>query len=541
MLSMITLLILSGFIALPTASVKPENNSLLQSEYEPINLPLSILQKSIVNYGQLTPTVQKKLLNNQCIDWIAIGTSVTCVGGHSAKYHDQPTKFSDGWHFQLQKYLVQQNEICYRGATISQHRLLEVRCYNKSPLFEEVENGTVTKIEKANNMNTWLESIQLDRRNPNSLLLQADIIIVEALDDKDSDHTGKVTEQFIYSLLTLPIRQPAVIFLSASFHYVNIDGHIWSTLEKSINKDANSFIEHDRKFDSVLYQLPVVKHYGVPFVSFIDGFGPFITPESKAWLIDKYLVDTVCHITRTGHKIVASLLLNYLNVANSSVHYPLFDVGDEDMFVNVTSIPPVFHSAESLQAFVTEANPPLFINFDCFETCYSRWMIDDGLGWEVHHYVTEDLHHTLKSIDISKRGISSSVVDGAPFILVIPHEVLQVHFTLQILRIRVAKNNKYMGSLRMVVSLFGHHDKVFSDTVIDCMNGVNNSTHTSPLKSLLYLDSEEVLSSQVWFDEEVRLSHKLRLTDSLQVAFTIVPTSPARLVNLVKIAGLYLT
>jgi hypothetical protein len=140
-----------------------------------------------------------------------------------------------------------------------------------------------------------------------------------------------VTEQLIYSLSTLVPAQPTIIFLAASFVYLADDKRIWKSLDKTISaSETVQAVPYNRNFDSVLYQLPVVKHYGLPYVSAIDGFGPFLSTESQTWLTGSYLLDTMYHLTRTGHKIVASLLLNYINLANASVHHPLFSVADAE-------------------------------------------------------------------------------------------------------------------------------------------------------------------------------------------------------------------
>lgn len=582
------------------------------SKYKPVDIPPSILRKSIVNYGQLTPTVRHKLQTNQCIDWIAIGTSVTCVGGHNPKSPDRPTKFSDGWHYQLSEYLKHQSPVCYRGTQPSQHRLLEVRCYNKGAQFPEEEVGTVTKIEKANIMHAWIESIQIERRTSDALLLQADLFIVESVDDQNEEFTARETEQFIYSIATLPA-QPTLIFLAASFMYLADETRIWATLDKSLSSLMVQHVPNNRNFDSVLYQLPIAQHYGIPYVSAIDALGPFLTPESKAWLTDKYVFDGKCHLTKTGHKIVASLLLNYLNIANASVHQPFFsEAGEEAMFLNVSSIVPVYHMASDLNKLVSEPNPPLVIMFTCDSLCYSMWMIDGGVGWEVHRRV-----YGIESdmwIDVHKRGISSSVIGGPPFTIVIPHESLQVHFVKQILRFRVAKSRRFMGKLRIAIRVFGH-DKELTETVIDCLlpndykgtnDGVvtggihngngngdgnnnvdghanrnamgnnagdsksignnvgnnagnnaghgfgdhqyeklvesikNNDSFDAAQKTLLYLDLQGSLSSQIWFDEEIHLNHKLKPTDSLEISLSVVASSPARVDNAVKIGSVIL-
>ena len=504
---------------------------IVQSDSEPepdlVALPADILQKSIVNFGQLSPRVRKKLSTNQCLDLYAYGTSITCaqVSGqfkvHAPDF--EPRRFEDGWTYQLLEYLNKQLPPCYRNKKLSNHSFLQVRCYEQTSSFDPAEI-TYTEVVKEpyNSQYSWFESVQLQRRNTSSKLLKADIIFVEPMVAITMTNSQKDTERLMYSLLSLK-SQPSVIYIGASFVYRNMDVTVWQ-----------SFDDKSRGSDTVPYQLVVAKHYGVPFVSAVDALGPFLTPASQAWVTSRFIVDKVCHLTRLGHQIVGLLVANYLRLASLSLKNPFYDT-DDDFYQSYSLVKTLYTLTQELHDLVTDKHPPLTIPFVDSDGgpnySFHMFMIDSGDGWEVSGIPRY----------LDKWGMQSSAVNGPPLVLVIPHDSVHLHFAHQKLRFVIGKNTHSMGTLLIEVSVFGHHENLASMTV-DCLLPVETASSSSSGAPDSTGDPDEYeYQSFQWVEYSISIEQKLNEHNSLQLKFSVIASSPARDMNIVKLGSIHLS
>ncbi|PNH10075.1 hypothetical protein TSOC_003240 [Tetrabaena socialis] len=93
-----------------------------------------------------------------------------------------------------------------------------------------------------------------------------------------------------------------------------------STRRKSLQNETFSVWDGqhgERLSDAVHAQLPIARHHGVPFVSILDGIGPFSSPDSVTWLTEKFYCDQCCHPTPLGHKLSALAIMQFLKVQHA--------------------------------------------------------------------------------------------------------------------------------------------------------------------------------------------------------------------------------
>lgn len=535
-----------------------------------LRLSEEVFRKSILNEGQLSPRVINKMRNNECLDMLVYGTSITCAETNDFVAENRPHGFEDGWTFQLFEYMKVHFPPCFRNSVPSNHTFLQVRCYGPDNLFDPTAvNFTEVVKETFNTQVNWLESVQIFRRQDSNKLLQADIIFVEALQSPHPD-SAKDTERFMYSLKSLR-SEPSVIYVGASFVYRGDNTSIWQRASTDTRFPS-------RHSDSVFTQSLVAKYYEVPFVSFIDAFGPFTTEDSKSWLLNVFLTDKVCHISRIGHKIVARLVANYLSLAIVKAKSSLKE-GIADNYTDVSTLVPLYTPKEDLVALISETHPPLTIPLNCFSMFhYLMWMIGHAPDWTPDGESPSRVARKYQQ----KWGIGSDVVDGSPFILVIPHDSLHLHFFHQKLRILVGKNVRGMGTLQIQVRVFGRQDALVT-TNVDCLLhsqattttttttkrklSVSESTHRGhnfiPIHSRERKRNLDVVASQApsmsaadkaeeaeeismfesfkWFDIDIHISKQLRDTDSLEISFRVIASLPSRVNNTVKLGGVHLS
>ena len=252
----------------------------------------SFYNSSILNFGNLSYNTTLKLSNGECLNILNIGGSISC-GGYtpSLKHHDSAHGINGAYPIILEKYL---NTMwpCMRNNQQGRHKVNNW-CVGGRPTM------------------SWVDEVVGARAGEPQVLLNADIILVEtsvndveegrdqALKAKESpiSHLRKVTELCIKILSKLP-QGPSIIYVGSS------------TREKAWRS------AQPRTGDSVANHLPVTNYYHIPYwyVSAIDAIGPFVTDESMHWFTNTYLVDTCCHPTKAGHRIIAALIYNMLHL-----------------------------------------------------------------------------------------------------------------------------------------------------------------------------------------------------------------------------------
>ena len=299
---------------------------------------------------------------------------------------------------------------------------------------------------------------------------------------------GKYTEILINMLLNLP-KRPAVFYFGASTRL-----------------RYNFTVEFGRTADSVHVHVPVTRRYGVPHVSVIDGIGPFLNsvPDKIQWL--KGQLDWCCHGTILMHKIGARMLMDLLmsqywswQVAPGVMpaytpRSPLFSTQSElQMYCNATPFP---------LATIREADVPFrLVNLS-------------------HGFVSmEDVPN--------KPGLISNVT-GSTVVYQLKPQQISNNLKMGVLHVEHLRSYKHMGSFVMEVRS------------VNSTNGECGDVLTSTLLATKTIDSAwKELVSEVQVDE-VRFDVGGMTDRCLILNVTIVPSSPPREENKVKLVGVVL-
>lgn len=100
--------------------------------------------------------------------------------------------------------------------------------------------------------------------------------------------------ELIIRLLNLVPMRPTILYVCASSHGV------WTGGARNIHDEV------------AVEQMEIATYYGIPYVSAIDGFGPFTTTELQAWFLEEYRCDGCCHITRTAHGLISGAIILWM-------------------------------------------------------------------------------------------------------------------------------------------------------------------------------------------------------------------------------------
>ena len=240
-----------------------------------VSLQAGNFHSSVLNYGSFSGRALSLLQHGQCLQIMAIGGSVTC--GHCLDRNStQLPSERTAWPSALANLLNN-----------------ELPCHNSSGMLS---NHVVTNV-CAGGWSTalWLERISASLRSNEDLhaaLTTADVIIVEtAVNDIEELRRHdmrasardqplpvlimRATELLVNILLTLD-NKPSIVYLGASSRA------LWGGGPRHSG-------------DAILDQLEVVRLYNIPYVSAIEGLGPFTTAVGRSWFLDVYRCDLCCH------------------------------------------------------------------------------------------------------------------------------------------------------------------------------------------------------------------------------------------------------
>lgn len=486
---------LANLIRIPS-HIKQSSTS-LNDAAAPSPLPLHylnpiLLQKSILNTGQLSPATRSKLKEGKCLNVLAIGGSVTCGKSEDKSFEDRPHGIPDAYHHALLNYMNEQWPPCKAES---------------EDALDAVDGGasnhTLTVLcEGGVAQDYWIDRVMILNNKKSESIRTADVILVETSVNEIATHTSpeelfyaqKNTEMLTLLLLNL-INQPSVIFLGTSFQFGGQVDRIWKNTAP-------------RDFDGVYAQLPVAKHYNIPYVSALDALGPFVTPASVKFLRHVFMSDQNCHISKTGHRIVGYLVFNLLNQFVLSYSYPLLEE-TEYGYIDKKSIPLLHWSEEEVKSYL-ESSPPLVITLNSKPIARTPWMVDNADDWE------------MKEDVVGKPGFISEKVNGQPFVLYLRSEDVNLHFVQKKIHVTLLKSYENMGTVKILVEAYGGR-LLLLERVVDCQW----DSHTSQLHIEDLSIPKDKLDSFSSFGD-------VKHTD-LKVTFTIVASDPPRTRNKIKL------
>lgn len=451
-----------------------------------------ILQKSILNVGQLSLSTQSKLKQGKCLNILAIGGSVTCGKSEDKTFEDRPHGIPDSYHHALLNYMNELWPACHAEREDS-----------LDSQTAELSNHTLTVLcEGGVAQDYWIDRIMILNNKKSEIVRGADIILVETSVNEVASHTSpeemlyaqRNTELLLLMLVNL-VNQPSVIFLGTSFQFGGKEDRIWRDTEP-------------RDYDGVYAQLSVAKHYNVPYVSALDALGPFITPASVEFLRHVYMSDQNCHISKTGHRMVGYLVFNQLNQFILSYSYPLH-LDTESGYISPTTVPLLHWTKEEVKMYL-QSSPPLVITLNSKTIARTPWMIDNADDWEMKEDVT------------GKPGFISEKVKGQPFILYLRSEDVNLHFIQKRVHVMLLKSYENMGTVRVMIESYAGK-LLLAERNIDCQW----DSHTSQLHVEEFIISKDKIDSFLSFGDPKR-------TD-LKISFTVVPSDPVRMRNKIKL------
>jgi len=535
-----------------------------------------MLHKSIMNYDQLSLKVHQKLLNNECLNMMTYGTPVTCGNSYKKDAENRPRSARDAWPHQLQNYMMDFLPACQREGKPSQHRFIRVHCacgdlYHRSgPVTDNSSffKSIPTICENSIGSDSWLDHILINRLDERSMsevdLNNTDIVIVEAMYDFEPYHppshdiaryVAEETERFI-QVIRRHHSDPSMIYLGASIQF----GGILERLPSSIAQRSAAF-----QVDGVFDQLPVVKHYSLPYISVIDAYCPFANDEAKQSWADMFLCDAEVHPSRTGQKIVALLLLHYFKKVQLSSQSSSTNV--DLNYTDVRNVVPLHFTPQQLKEYVEDVSHqpltivlnseehrrfPFKINMNDFP---NTWSSDYELLGQTNMSIINHMKYRHGKYGI--HSLWSYQVNGHPFVLWFRADVLNFHFQKRHIRVVLGKAHTNLGSVQIQVRF---HETVVSETVIDCLlpvskkeeEGSNSYNNTDSLPKevevgnnnnntqVIFPEAEEDFA---WHAVDIHIPSSLEIDPKLlmNIRFTVVESHPKRTHNMIKLMSVSLS
>ena len=251
----------------------------------------------------------------------------------------------------------------------------------------------------------------------------------------------KYTEILINLLINLKHR-PAIVYLGASTRGYTA----WNT---DIPRDT----------DAVFAQVEVAKHYRIPYVSAVDGLGPFYTKELQEWFLNKFRSDNYCHVSILGHQILAHLFINLLFQHYWSLIHP---------FLPALHMQTPYGKIAPLHASRSEINMYLYskpLHVSAIRSSIRDYIAKITPGWRVY----EDVK--------GKPGLIAHT-PGEMIRFVLNTVVVLKHMHVGVLHISFLKSYEHMGIVS--VNLFSVDEtdvsrnpynvsELLAATIVDCL------------------------------------------------------------------------
>lgn len=236
--------------------------------------------------------------------------------------------------------------------------------------------------------------------------------------------------------------------------------------------------ESPRDTDCSQYYLNITRHYDIPQISVIDATGPYLTEEEINWFLYTFRSDSINHITRTGHKLNALLLLNYIS--------NIYDKKIPSKTIDLSSIEPLIWNKTELEKY---RKYPAFRLELLDQTEMHR--MSQFISW------TSDCKHLT---DVTgKPGLlcyGTDNTDKIEYVLItIPAKMVPRFTNAGIIHLMVLKSYSTVGSLRLTVSRGSQlsSDSYVKSVVINCLWDLHMSVavlEEIPYDNILINDSK---------------------------------------------------
>lgn len=446
----------------------------------------AVMTQAIVNFGQLSiGNIASKLLNRNCLRIVVLGGSVTCGVSLNKTHPDRPNGKTDAWPAHLQAYLNSAMPCILDG--VSSHIVQNLAMSGKST-------------------DHWVDATSLALREKDELgiaLRSADIVIVETAVN-DVNELVKNTKKFVKIAPDLRIKQYTELLVNILLKYPNKPSMIW--LGSSSRGVWNGSMP--RTTDAVHSHLSVTQYYSIPHISAVDGTGPFTTRDMIDWFNNVFRADHCCHVTKSGHQIIAHLAANLILGHYLSVQQPLFP---GRLTPSYTKRAPLFVSQSDINVYLL-SNPMHIVTVQNADKVHRLTV---SPGWRA----MEDVR--------GKPGFISNHTGDVVVFFLSPKEVVK-HAVVGMLHVALLKSYEHMGT--MSVEVF-RADAV-SDKCSD--DGKKESLGSQVIDSLWakHVSEEEVV--EVKFDAARGKAKQ----SCLLIQVKIIASVPSRPENKIKLLGL---
>ncbi|GIL64503.1 hypothetical protein Vafri_18409 [Volvox africanus] len=295
-----------------------------------------------------------------------------------------------------------------------------------------------------------------------------------------------------------------------------------------------------RSTDAVHVQLPVAMTHGVPYISIIDGLGPFSSTSSQQWMKNKWYSEPVkdMHPGPWGHKALAKALVHFLD---EQARYLRQLPWQQDIYS------PVY--CPRAPAFVAQNTIDMYLDMTPLHipTVYLQ---------ETKPRMSRCRDWTIKSDVLGKPGLISWKAGAQCTIFALPAEVVRHPVEAGEVHVLVLKSYEHMGWLRVTVAAVPAASADGSDKKTKCIlnsGNVNDSSAGNASSSATgsWSSGSTILGSRdidcLWEEQvsEARMEvvqitkppHNATLGEDFCLAFSFEVLGSDRAENKVKIIG----
>lgn len=470
-----------------------------------VTLNAAALLKSILNFVDGEPRIASmtaKMGQGQCLKLIVLGGSVSVYYLPGPLRSASINEKQKTWPQQLENML---NDLfpCQGGA--GRHLVNNVAQGGKGTHF-------------------WIKQIQTVNSQLKGLLKEADGVLLD-VDINDiygnplSNAKAKEESEVLLFLLAALPNKPAVIYIgTSSWPKCKFEGDMgklgrckdWGQKDEWNNNRVSL------REVTLGSHLELARHYSIPYISQLEGLGPFTTSEQlRFWTSCR--IDGV-HLNLLGHMILGTMVGNYFNMLYSSYQHPIL-AGEVTTFVQ-TDKPLLFVRKSELDMYINSKVPPYHVDpLDLYQRQWGGFkMTSNGF------VVQEDMkgkpgligHHIGDHVTF---GIPPSVIRGNNY---------------GVLQIPIFHSYNNVGSVNVTVST------TFATPDQNCEPVGSPSTK---LLTYTFVDCLHHIRASISESTEVKYNRSALLEGGrehcLNVKFQVVASYPTREINKIKLFGFH--
>lgn len=464
----------------------------MQKDPIEININPTMLRKATINYGSLTYETRLKIVNNECLNIVVIGGSVSCYRTLSV--------YSDGYADKFEK-LLNHHFPCNR--TIESERFKQPR----HTVVNHCQHAMPTDVF----VQKYLESraIGWDEKGFGADLKESDLIVVEtAVNDihEGAQHGLHFSDPKIYVK-----KQTELLILL----FQNISSHPSLIYLGSSTRTKAPFgcSSATRNGDAVVIHSEITKYYNVPHISLVDGMCPFSDERSIRWFNTYFKADEHSHPSKSGHSLIAALLSSFFFQHVSDLKFPVYGMDAADPTSSTWQLP------------LPQPLPPLYSTpLEVKANLLSfPWKVDLFKN-DIKFLVSSEVVDFAVFEDVHGKPGFIATKTGSSFHLMIPGQNISTHLKMGVITIILMKSFKHMGLMHVTFSIIETKTSAVilsSEKVIDSM--WNTTVSELTVETLEY--------SVATFHEK-----KLNSNDySAVFRAEVVSATPARIENKVKL------